>query len=118
MIMKMYKLAAGRHPAYYPVLGMKLDARGNRLSQRQASIALGAGIVVPESGAGATAAADPEGSARVHEYAKQLGIPSRSALRALKKLGVKAKSHSSTIHARDAERLRIYLAEGSGNEGE
>jgi translation initiation factor IF-2 len=49
---------------------------------------------------------------RVHEVAKQLGVPSKEVLAHLEKIGNPVKSHSSTIEDELAERVRSELGGG------
>ncbi|MFG1923924.1 translation initiation factor IF-2 [Cryptosporangium sp. NPDC048952] len=57
------------------------------------------------------------GKARVHELAKELGIPSKDVLNKLKELGEFVKSASSTIEAPVARRLREAYTSPSSSGG-
>ena len=46
---------------------------------------------------------------RVHELAKKLGVDNKEILKALSDLGVKGKTHSSTIEAEAAEKIEKLL---------
>src|SRR5690606_4179577 len=50
------------------------------------------------------------GKARVHELAKELGVPSKTVLAKLKEMGEFVKSASSTVEAPVARRLREEMA--------
>ncbi|KJR00204.1 translation initiation factor IF-2 N-terminal domain-containing protein, partial [Gordonia sihwensis] len=55
------------------------------------------------------------GKARVHELAKELGVPSKAVLERLKEQGEFVKSASSTVEAPVARRLRESFESGSGS---
>ena len=60
------------------------------------------------------------GKARVHELAKELGVPSKEVLAKLNELGEFVKSASSTVEPPVARRLREAFpaaAAGPGQEG-
>lgn len=50
-----------------------------------------------------------EASMRVHELAKEIGVPSRELLAELKKMGVEAKNHFAVVDSKSASRLREKL---------
>src|SRR5262245_55567124 len=51
---------------------------------------------------------------RVHEIAKEMGIPSKDLLAKIHALGIEAKSHQSSLDADDVDKIKRTLARERG----